>query len=150
MHCARAMEIIAGTNSRPELEADQALAAHVAACPSCRQVCEQHAALLDVLGTPAPLPLFRDLAPEILDRLPAGRPVWLATRRWAAAAALAVLMLATGYLMGTRLLGRPTGPNAFTATYQEAFSGASSGSVESAYLAGGAMPARYTQGGTRP
>ncbi len=150
MHCARAREMIAGANSRRELEAEKTLAEHVSDCPSCRRVMDQHAALLDTLGTPAPLPLFRDLAPEVLDQLPGGSPAWWVVRRWATAAALAVLMLATGYLMGARLLGHQAAPNAITATYQEAFSGASSGSVESAYLAGGTLPARYTHGGTRP
>lgn len=150
MHCTRAREVIAGASVRRALEEDRELMLHVSGCPACEKELNRHVTLLEALAAADPPPLFRDLAPEIVGKLPAGNPLWWMARRWATAAALAMLTLATGYLMGARLLHRTAPPNAITATYQEAFSGLSSGSVESAYLAGGTGPAHKVTEEMRP
>ena len=150
MRCTRAAQLMALAGTESELEADSALAAHVAECLSCAREWRRHLALLAALDRPAALPEFPDLAPAVLDRIPSGTPFWWMARRWTAAAALAFLMLATGYMVGARLLDRAPSPNAISDTYQQAFSGLSSGSVENAYLAGGTLPTRYAPEETRP
>jgi hypothetical protein len=132
------------------MESDGALAAHVAGCSACAREWRRHLALLAALDRSADLPEFSDLAPAVLDRIPSGTPFWWMAKQWTAAAALAFLMLATGYMIGARFLDRAPSPNAISDTYQRAFSGLSSGSVENAYLVGGTLPARYAPEETRP
>jgi len=150
MRCTRATQLMARACERSELEGDGALRAHVAGCPACAREWRLHLALLEALDRPADLPEFPDLATAVLDRIPSGTPFWWMARQWTAAAALAVLTLTVGYLLGARLLGHAESSSAITETYQAAFSDLSSDSMEHAYLDAGNLAANRRAEEERP
>lgn len=89
-------------------EARNAFEAHLPACPSCAKETGKYRVLMQRLAAPLPEAPERDLAPAVLARIHAPRPVLHAVFggvAWRAAAALLALLLA-GFLIA-RLGARP-------------------------------------------
>jgi hypothetical protein len=96
--------------------------------------------MLAALAEPSELPVFEDLAPMVLDRLDAGPAVRQAEWRWAVLAAMALVALALGYLIGMQTTG--TNADGMAATYQEAFTTLPTASADLAYFdVSGSAPA---------
>jgi hypothetical protein len=98
--------------------------------------------MLLALAEPADAPVFRDLAPAILERISARPSMRSAAWRWAALAAMALAALALGYAIGMQTAG--TTADGMAATYQEAFTTVPTTSADLAYFdLSGKTPAPY-------
>jgi hypothetical protein len=99
--------------------------------------------MLAALAAHSEMPVFKDLAPSVLDRLGAGASMRPAGWRWAAMAAMALVALALGYLIGMQTVG--TTADGMAATYQEAFTILPTASADLAYFdLSGKTPAPYS------
>lgn len=140
MRCAEARRLVDGAARRDDLAGKEELQAHLSACPPCAAEAARHLLLLDLLeGLPA-VPAPPGLRERILARLEGeAEPVF--TWRWAAAALL-LLGLAAGFLLG-RSLSPPPAENtpALVAALGENLNGGPWSVAQSAVSPGGASPA---------
>ncbi len=141
MRCATARARMAEIADTPHLAGDPELSDHLEGCPECAAAWRLHAAILRDLAAPPALPPFPDLAPRVLGALdahPSRRsPAW----QWAAAAALALVALFLGFLIGRASAGPAPSPDTMAATYLQALTASSSPAAEVAYLESGGRSA---------
>lgn len=145
MRCSRAKACVSRLTSDSDLDRRPELAEHLGSCPTCAQVWRNQRSVLAALAEPPELPSFGDLAPVVLERLNAGPEAQSAGWRWAALAAMALVALALGYLIGMQTTG--TAADGMAATYQEAITTLPTASADLAYFdlsgtAGSPSPAR--------
>ena len=132
MRCSRAKACVSGLTSDSDLERRPELAKHLGSCPTCAQVWRSQRSMLVALADPSEVPVFGDLAPVVLERLNAGPAARPAGWRWAALAAMALVALALGYLIGIQTT--KTTADGMAATYQEAFTTLPTASADLAYF----------------
>jgi anti-sigma factor RsiW len=94
--CSWAEEIPALLLGELDAERTAEIERHIAGCPACTAQREQFSRMLFRLRAPMAEQPVRDLAPEILARLPAAKAAWHRRSFWFRAAALLLATLGLG------------------------------------------------------